>query len=202
MFAAEPDVRKFVARDRHGTAIGFVFYDPMYRDGKVVGYSANIARCDESRFGRLTTAVHMTAMEQWRKEGHETLNLMLAPFVKLEGGCFNDDGAVRMFLQLSARYGNDIYNFQGLAFHKSKYRGREKYLYFASNRLIPNNDIYLAFLASDITRSYFSTVGKLLKGIIKSWLPAREPAKALAPAAHTAPKELPRASSVHKLSPR
>jgi len=31
--------------------------------------------------------------------------------------------------------------------------------------LMPVNDVYLAFLSSDITKSYFSTVGQLLRGI-------------------------------------
>src|SRR5205085_8605426 len=94
----------------------------------------------------------------------------LAPFVKLNKGRFNDSALVKLFLATSARFGNDIYNFQGLSTHKAKYRGTEKYLYFASNRFLPNNDIYLAFLCSDITRSYFSSLAKLLGGIAKGML--------------------------------
>jgi lysylphosphatidylglycerol synthetase-like protein (DUF2156 family) len=165
VFSHEEDVRKFVAYDRDGRVAGFVFYDPMYRDGKVVGYSANISRCDEQRFGRLATAVNMVAMEQFRTEGREVLNLMLAPFVKLDDGKYNDDWATKMFFAISERFGNDIYNFKGLSFHKAKYRGVEKSLYFASNNPMPSNDVYLAFLSSDITRSYFSTVGRLLAGV-------------------------------------
>src|SRR5436190_4778978 len=63
VFEHEEDVRKFLAYDKEGQVAGFVFYDPMYRDGKVYGYSANISRCDEQRFGRLSTAVNMHAME-------------------------------------------------------------------------------------------------------------------------------------------
>jgi len=163
---AEDDVRKFVAFDQEGKVAGFAFYDPMYRDGKIFGYSANILRCDESRFGRLGTAMHMEAMEKFRPEGAELLNLNLSPFVKLENGRFNDDFGARMFFKLSVLYGNDIYNFNGLSFHKSKYRGSEKYLYFASNNFWPANDIYLAFLSADITRSYFETLGRLLRGMM------------------------------------
>ena len=165
IFEPEPDVRKFVAYDRTGRVAGFVFYDPMYRDGRIYGYSANISRCDEKQYGRLATAIHMTAVETFRAEGVEVLNLCLAPFVKLDEGKYNDDTGVKAFFKLSERYGNSIYNFKGLSFHKSKYRGSEKSLYFASNNPIPSNDVYLAFLSSDITRSYFSTVGRLLWGI-------------------------------------
>ena len=166
VFEFEEDVRKFVAYDRTGQVAGFIFYDPMYRDGKVIGYAANISRCNEKRFGRLATAVHMEAIERFRPEGKEVLNLCLSPFVKLEDGRFNDDFGAKLFFKLSARYGNEIYNFQGLAFHKSKYRGSEKALYFASNSAWPSNDVYLAFLSADITRSYFSTVGRLVWGMV------------------------------------
>jgi len=165
IFDAEEDVRKFVAYDKEGAVVGFVFYDPMYRDGKVFGYSANISRCDEQRFGRLATAVHMEAIEKFKAEGKEVLNLLLAPFVKLDLGKYNDDFGAKLFFKLSARFGNRIYNFTGLSFHKSKYRGFEKPLYYASNSLLPSNDVYLAFLSADITRSYFSTLGKLIWGM-------------------------------------
>jgi lysylphosphatidylglycerol synthetase-like protein (DUF2156 family) len=169
VFEHEPDVRKFVAYDRDGRVAGFVFYDPMYRDGQVYGYAANISRCDEQRFGRLATAVNMVAADQFKAEGKEVINLMLAPFVKLDDGRFNDDWATKLFFQISERYGNNIYNFKGLSFHKAKYRGVEKSLYFASNNPMPSNDVYLAFLSSDITRSYFSTMGRLLAGVVTAW---------------------------------
>jgi lysylphosphatidylglycerol synthetase-like protein (DUF2156 family) len=166
VFRMEEDVRKFVAYDRDAKVAGFAFYDPIYREGTVVGYSANILRSDEQRYSRLPTAMHMEAMERFKSEGKEVLNLNLSPFVKLENGKFNDDFGSKLFFELSARYGNDIYNFQGLAFHKSKYRGREKSLYFASNSFWPANDVYLAFQSADITRGYFATLGRLLWGML------------------------------------
>jgi lysylphosphatidylglycerol synthetase-like protein (DUF2156 family) len=166
VFGPEEDVRKFVAYDREGRVAGFAFYDPMYRDGRVYGYSANISRCDEQRFGRLATAVHMVAAERFKEEGKEVINLMLAPFVKLDDGKYNDDAATKLFFKISERFGNNIYNFKGLSFHKAKYRGIEKSLYFVSNNPMPSNDVYLAFLSSDITRSYFSTMGRLLVGMV------------------------------------
>jgi len=155
-----------VVYDRDGRVTGFTFYDPMYRDDRVIGYAATIVRCDDERFGRLATAIHMEAIDRFRGEGAEVLNLCLAPFAKLDQGKYNDDFGAKLFFQLSERYGNKIYNFQGLNFHKSKYRGSEKSLYFATNRLAASMDVYLAFLSSDITRSYWGTVFRLLWGIV------------------------------------
>jgi lysylphosphatidylglycerol synthetase-like protein (DUF2156 family) len=166
VYDTEDDVRKFVARNKDGQIVGFVFYDPMYGSGRIVGYAANISRCDEKRYGRLATAIHMEAIEVFRGEGVEVLNLCLAPFVKLGDAKFNDDFGTRLFFQISERFGDNIYNFKGLSFHKSKYRGTEKSLYFVSNNLFPSNDVYLAFLCSDITRSYFKTLGQLALGMV------------------------------------
>jgi lysylphosphatidylglycerol synthetase-like protein (DUF2156 family) len=166
VFDHEEDVRKFVAYDNQGRSVGFVFYDPMYRRGQVFGYSANIVRCDEQRFGRLATAVHMVAAEQFKTEGKEVLNLLLAPFAKMEQGKFTDDFVSQLFFKLCERYGNSIYNFKGLTFHKSKYRGRDKPVYYASDAFMPSNDVYLAYHSCDVAGSYFSTVLKLLQGMV------------------------------------
>ena len=169
VFDLEEDVRKYVAFDRDGHVVGFAFYDPMYWDGGVQGYAANIVRTDEQRFGRLATAIHMEAADQFRAEGKQVLNLLLAPFMKLDQGRYNDDWGAKLFFWLSVRFGNNIYNFEGLSFHKSKYRAREKSLYLASNNWMPSNDIYLSFVSSDITRSYFQTLGQLVWGMMTSW---------------------------------
>ena len=166
IFDHEEGVRKFVAYDNERRVAGFAFYDPMYRDGEVFGYSANIVRCDEQRFGRLATAMHMEAMEKFKSEGKELLNLLLAPFGKLDCGNFNDDWGAKLFFKLSARFGNSIYNFKGLSFHKSKYRGAERPLYFASNSFLPSSDIYLAFASAGLADGCLATFGKLVRGML------------------------------------
>jgi lysylphosphatidylglycerol synthetase-like protein (DUF2156 family) len=165
VFGHEEGVRKFVAYDSERRVAGFAFYDPMYRNGTVFGYSANIVRCDEERFGRLGTALHMEAMEKFKSEGRESLNLLLAPFGKLDCGNFNDDWGVKLFFKLSTRFGNSIYNFKGLSFHKSKYRGVERPLYFASNGILPSSDIYLAFASAGLADGGLTIFGKLIRGM-------------------------------------
>ncbi len=188
VYHSEPGVRKFVAFDRQGKAIGYVFYDPMHRDGKVYGYAANTVRCDEMRYGRLATAIHMVAMEAFKPEGIEVLNLCLCPFTHLENGIYSDDIATKWFFQISERFGGEIYNFKGLSFHKSKYRGHEKPIYYASNSLLPSNDVYLAFLTADIATSYFSTMGLLGRGIFKELVKSKpKPARVAVPAAKVPP---------------
>ncbi|NJK97435.1 MAG: DUF2156 domain-containing protein [Bacteroidales bacterium] len=79
VFAPENDVRKFAAFDERGEIAGFVFYDPIYYKGKVTGYSANTPRTNEAKYLHITTAIHMAAIEVFRSEGVESLNLCLSP---------------------------------------------------------------------------------------------------------------------------
>lgn len=96
VFEPEPDVRKFVAYDRTGRVVGFAFYDPVYETG---GWSAT--RGTPRAVTNSATADHggrrMTAMEQFKVEGKEVLNLCLAPFCKLELGRFNDNPFMKGF---------------------------------------------------------------------------------------------------------
>jgi alpha-beta hydrolase superfamily lysophospholipase len=181
VWTSEPDVRKFVAFDKDNRVVGFVFYDPLYRNGRIYGYAANTVRCDETHYGKLATAIHMEAIECFRKEGLETLNLCLAPFVKLGNGAYNDDALCRWYFELCERFGNDIYNFRGLAFHKAKYRGSEIYIYFASRNRFPANEIYLAYLSAGIASSYFKSCFDLLRGVAKGLWRECRPQKAPVP---------------------
>jgi phosphatidylglycerol lysyltransferase len=168
VFEEEADVRKFFAYDKDKNLEGFVFYDPIYRCGNVVGYSANISRCNEDRFQKLSVAVNCHAGEQFRQEGKEILNLCIAPFDKVDEGRFNDDFVLKIFVKTCRKYGHRVYNFRGLSFYKSKYRADEKQVYFASGSAMPLNDLYLSFLASRIASSYLGVIGNLCGGILET----------------------------------
>lgn len=166
VYETERDVRKFIARDEDGQLAGYVFYDPIYRDGKVIGYCNNTTRTDEKRFGKLHTAINMAALDIFRKEGKEEMNIGLAPFFRLEEGKYNDDPITEMFFKLNWKYGNQTYNFRGLCHHKLKYRGKTLPKYFASNSFFPSNDVYLAYLSANIVSGYWNSLWRLGKEIL------------------------------------
>jgi lysylphosphatidylglycerol synthetase-like protein (DUF2156 family) len=166
VFVPEQDVRKFFAYDSDGTMIGFAFYDPMYTDGKVVGYSANINRTEERRFKKLSVAVNMAAADVFRDEGKEALNLCIGPFDRLEEG-WNDDARLEWYVRASYSYGDAIYNFKGLCQYKAGYKAPSRPTYLISNGAMPVNDLYLAFLAGEMVGGYLDSSIKLLKGMAK-----------------------------------
>jgi len=165
VYGREPEVRTFLARDPSGEVAGFACYDPLYREGRIFGYSANICRCDESRFRHLSVAMHMAAARVFREEGREVLNLCLAPFLGMDRAAFRDHRFTEWFFRLSDRYGSRIYNFGGLREHRVRYKVPGVTRYFASRSLFPPNEAFLAYQGARMVDGYLSMAADLLRGI-------------------------------------
>lgn len=185
VFGPEPDVRTFVARDDSGALVGFACHDPLYREGRVFGYSANLCRCDEDRFASLSVAMHMAAARVFRDEGKEVLNLCLAPFLGVDQAEFRDHWATAFFFRLSDRYGHRIYNFRGLREHRMRYKAPGVTKYFASRSRFPPNEAFLAYLGAGMVKGYLSMAWDLLAGMGEAVISARRSSTV---AAHRKPK--------------
>ena len=124
VFDDEWGVRKFYGFiDK--TLAGYVFFDPYFQKGKLQGYCANILRAspETSRSGVLDH-IMLKAIDQFRAEGVPEVSLGIAPLhgVRPFPG---DRPGLRWAQQCMYRYGNRLYAFEPLAYHKSRYRGRE-----------------------------------------------------------------------------
>ena len=75
----EPDVRKFFTFDRDGTLVAFAFYDPVYQDGEVIGYSTSFKRWVPEADSKICNAILHSAIETFRAEGRKRLLLGLSP---------------------------------------------------------------------------------------------------------------------------
>jgi lysylphosphatidylglycerol synthetase-like protein (DUF2156 family) len=122
------EVRKFYCF-KHGRMIGYVFFDPFFRDGKVVGYTANILRSEPNLKPRGTLDFTLlTALKTFQRERVETLSLGIAPLHNLRP-VSGEAVALRKMLELMYNRMGFLYNFRELAFHKTRYRGTESTVY-------------------------------------------------------------------------
>lgn len=139
----EEDVRHFFARDPKGELVGFVVFDPMYRGGKVIGYSADILRDvpysyahpeqGERQLPGLLDYVVMEAVEKFQKEGKEVVGMGFSPFSGVRSnGNFPHSRFTEWLMGHSYEHLGHVYNFSGLEFHKKRYKGREVDVFFAS----------------------------------------------------------------------
>ncbi|WP_303290042.1 DUF2156 domain-containing protein [Marinobacter sp. SS5-14b] len=124
VFNDEWGVRKFYAYIDDKLA-GYVFFDPWFQDGQVAGYCANILRAspEMNRLGVLDHIV-LQAMSQFRSEGVPEVSLGIAPLHGVRPWAGDRQG-LRWVQHGLYRYGNRLYAFAPLAYHKSRYRGRE-----------------------------------------------------------------------------
>lgn len=141
VFEDEMDVRKFYAK-KNGTLVGFVYFDPMYENGKVYGYIANILRADHASYS-ICDAIILEAIKVFKEEGIRELSLGFSPFCEVnDQPDFHYSKKKNVIFKWLFEHGNHIYKFKALAFHKKMYRPgidgtREVKVYCASRTSLP-----------------------------------------------------------------
>jgi phosphatidylglycerol lysyltransferase len=143
----EAGTRQFYFFDPDQRLLAFVFFDPIYRDGRLIGYVACSKRRHPDAPVYAEQAIMKHAIEVFQREGRQELRLGLSPLAWLEDGEFPSSWLIRKMFQFgfSSRVINRwFYNVQGLAEYKRRYRGREEKVYYATRS--PLNLVQLAAL--------------------------------------------------------
>lgn len=133
LLRSEPGVRIFTGRI-DGAPVGFVIMDPMYRAGRVIGYTVTILRHLPDSPEGTVDYINLEAMAQFATEGVPMLSLGVSPFHRLpELAAKEGTGALPVYwvYRFLTGWGNWIYHFHGLSFHKSRYRANEIPVYTA-----------------------------------------------------------------------
>ncbi|MFC1768219.1 phosphatidylglycerol lysyltransferase domain-containing protein [Nanoarchaeota archaeon] len=158
-----PLVRKFIARDNQGEIIGVSVYDPIIKDGEIIGYIESIRRSSIQTAAGIQDVITLHAIDQFRSENRNFFSLGPSVLYKIDDkGEFDFDRFVQWNLEFSYRnWGQTVFNYATLAYHKSIFRGKEEQIYFASRKpgILSTNDLLAAYYATNIP-----LFGKLLKG--------------------------------------
>lgn len=132
-FGPEPGVRKFYLYDDQRELVAFIAFDPICENGQVVGYSPAIKRRAPNSPVGAEEAITKFAIERFQEEGCRCLRLGLMPLFDIQQSEFKDAWPMRKIFQQLYRYGNSrVYNFQGHADFKRRYRGDLSKVYLAS----------------------------------------------------------------------
>tara|TARA_R110001592_G_scaffold175466_5_gene414712 strand:+ start:32793 stop:33878 length:1086 start_codon:yes stop_codon:yes gene_type:complete len=115
------EVRKFFCY-YEGELVGYVFFDPFFEYGHLVGYTANIlrGRKDIHPNGFLDFTL-LEAMKIFKAEGVAFLSLGISPLHEITLHP-KEIKWVRILQKLMYRYGSSFYAFKELAYHKTRYR--------------------------------------------------------------------------------
>lgn len=137
-------VRRFFLLNPAGKRVAFVFFDPIFSDGKVVGFATSFKRRLDDAPPVAEVGITRHAIDVLRDEGVQSLYLGLSPLAEIENLAFRHN----WFLHNSFRYlfratwfNRWIYNLKGHAEFKQRFRGVSEKVYFASPKIV--NDIRL-----------------------------------------------------------
>ena len=138
VYVDEVDVRKFFLFSPADEPVAFVFFDPVYRNGQVIGHSPSIKRRLPDAPLRSEEGIMKVAIEQFQREGLERVMLGLSPLAGIEDREFRANPLIHFAWSrgLNAWWVNRyFYNLAGHADFKRRFGGIEEQTYFASDCL-------------------------------------------------------------------
>lgn len=128
--------RKFCAY-LGGELIGFIFFDPIYSQNKVIGYAPNISRFSNTFKQGIFYSLMIHAIDTFKNEGIKQINLGLS-ICAVDGQ--DDDyesNILKNIIRLLYKYGNKVYSFKGIHFTKSRFQGEEFKTFCSHKRKLP-----------------------------------------------------------------
>ncbi len=145
----EEETRKFFAY-QDDELIGFAFFDPIYKDGEIVSYVPNISRFSHKFRQGIFYSLMTHAIETFKKEGFKEVNLGLSVMVLGDEYETSESKLLKSIGRLIFKYFNFLYNFKGVAFTKSRFRGKANRFYAAHKWYFPAAKLITLFRISNV----------------------------------------------------
>ncbi|MBN2298844.1 MAG: DUF2156 domain-containing protein [Deltaproteobacteria bacterium] len=128
--------RKFSAY-LDGELIGFVFFDPIYSENRVVGYVPNISRFSNRFKPGIFYPLMIHAMDTFKREGIKNMNIGLCPLKTDDNYMPGESVILKKMNRLLFNHGNWIFSFKGLYFTKSRFGGTENRIFGGTRQRLP-----------------------------------------------------------------
>lgn len=142
-FLIRPMEMDYRENERHfyayqgGRAVGFIYFDPVYRNNEIISYVPNISRANADFRQGIFYTLMAHAMDVFRSEGVPFLDLGLIPLALDATREHQESRLLKRLLHVVYERGNFLYNFKGLEFTKSRFRGDNFKTYCCHRRTIP-----------------------------------------------------------------
>ena len=148
-FLIRPMHMEYRENERHfyayqdGKAVGFIYFDPIYHKNEIVSYVPNISRANANFRQGIFYTLMAHAMEVFQAEGVPYLDLGLIPLSLHDDNEPQESRILKGLCRKVYEHGNMFYNFKGLEFTKSRFRGEVEKTYCCHKPALP----LLEFLA-------------------------------------------------------
>ncbi|MDN6318515.1 MAG: DUF2156 domain-containing protein [Marinobacter sp.] len=141
--------RRFYAY-QDGKAVGFIYFDPIYRNNEIISYVPNISRANANFRQGVFYTLMAHAMEAFKAEGVPYLDLGLIPLSLDSTTEHQESPILKRILHSLYNRGNSLYNFKGLEFTKSRFRGDNFKTYCCHKRGLPAWEFLVMFKLTQI----------------------------------------------------
>ncbi|WP_111497503.1 DUF2156 domain-containing protein [Marinobacter bohaiensis] len=122
---------------QNGQAVGFIYFDPIYRNNDIISYVPNISRANADFRQGIFYTLMAHAMSVFQAEGVPYLDLGLIPLSLDQTTEPQEARLLKRILHGLYDRGNFLYNFKGLEFTKSRFRGERFKTYCCHRRGLP-----------------------------------------------------------------
>ncbi|MGN6550827.1 MAG: phosphatidylglycerol lysyltransferase domain-containing protein [Pararhizobium sp.] len=122
----QPGMRRFVLHAPDGAATALLDFDPMYRAGRLIGYTSFFKRKLPGTTSHAEIGMTKHAADRFREEGLERLTLGLAPVAGIAPSGHRESVWLRQFLswaQDSELINRRIFNIKGQAAFRHRFHG-------------------------------------------------------------------------------
>ncbi|MBN7771401.1 DUF2156 domain-containing protein [Marinobacter daepoensis] len=142
-FLIRPMEMDYRENERHfyayqdGKAVGFIYFDPIYRNNEIISYVPNISRANADFRQGIFYTLMAHAMDVFKAEGVPFLDLGLIPLSLDKATEHQESRLLKSLMHGIYEKGNFLYNFKGLEFTKSRFRGDGFKTYCCHKRAIP-----------------------------------------------------------------
>ncbi|QSP96326.1 DUF2156 domain-containing protein [Marinobacter salinisoli] len=142
-FLIRPMEMDYRENERHfyayedGKAVGFIYFDPIYLNNEIISYVPNISRANADFKQGIFYTLMLRAMEVFKAEGVPFIDLGLIPMSLDRAIEHQESRMLKKLEHLVYEKGNFLYNFKGLEFTKSRFRGEQFKTYCCHKRAIP-----------------------------------------------------------------
>lgn len=142
-FLIRPMEMEYRENERHfyayqdGKAVGFIYFDPIYRNNEIISYVPNISRANADFRQGIFYTLMAHAIDAFKTEGVPYLDLGLIPLSLDPTTEHQESRLLKRLLHGLYEKGNFLYNFKGLEFTKSRFRGDNFKTYCCHKRSIP-----------------------------------------------------------------
>ncbi|TPN75435.1 DUF2156 domain-containing protein [Mesorhizobium sp. CU2] len=129
-----PDMRRFLLHSPEGRLLAILDFDPLFRDGKVIGYTTSFKRKQVDATPHAEVGLTKFAVDRFREEGISQVTLGLSPLLDVEPSGFAESDFWRGAFQRaynSPWVNRSRFNLQGQAAFKRRFHGVEEPTYIA-----------------------------------------------------------------------